>query len=46
MDRLEAAFKVLFNRKVIVVAKGFQFSTADDVSCIQSPNYVKIEGKL
>lgn len=45
-DRLQAAWIALTRRKVIVVAKGYQFSTADDSSCIQANGYVKIEAKL
>lgn len=45
--RFEAAWKVLTSRKVIVVTPGYQYSTYEDATCIQTDDYVRIEaGKL
>lgn len=45
IDRLEAAWKALTARHVIVVAKGYQFSTYNNANCYQANGYIKIEVK-
>lgn len=44
-DRLQAAWIVLTHRHIIVVSKGYQFSTYDNANCYQSDGYIKIEVK-
>lgn len=44
-DRLEAAWRALTARQVIVITKGYQFSTYDNSNCVQSDGYIRVEVK-